>query len=144
MLADFDPSVTGIAAQPFLLTGADGSRIRHHVPDLLLAGADGGSRWSMSRRRPRMADPAVGAQFAWTRQLCAGQGWAFEAWSAANVRFLACYRREAFIAASLIPAVLAAAAGCRRAARSSGSCPEGIRRCWSGRLCCTCCGLAGC
>jgi hypothetical protein len=26
MLADFDPSVTGIAAQPFLLTGADGIR----------------------------------------------------------------------------------------------------------------------
>ena len=42
MLADFDPYVTGIAAQPFLLTGADGSRVRRHVPDLLLAGADGG------------------------------------------------------------------------------------------------------
>ncbi len=38
MLADFDPSVAGIAAQPFVLAGADGSRERRHVPDLLLAG----------------------------------------------------------------------------------------------------------
>ena len=42
MLADFDLAVAGLAAQPFLLAGADGSRIRRHVPGLLLAGADGG------------------------------------------------------------------------------------------------------
>jgi hypothetical protein len=41
MLADFDPSVAGIAAQPFLLAGADGTRDRRHVPDLLLVSADG-------------------------------------------------------------------------------------------------------
>jgi hypothetical protein len=117
MLADFDPSVTGIAAQPFLLTGADGSRTRRHVPDLLLVSADGGVTVVDVKALSRMADPAVQAQFAWTRQVCAVQGWAFEAWSGAdpgllaNVRFLAGYRREAFIAAGLIPAVLDAAAG---------------------------------
>jgi hypothetical protein len=42
MLADFDPAVTAVAAQPFRLTGRDGSRVRRHVPDVLLAGADGG------------------------------------------------------------------------------------------------------
>jgi hypothetical protein len=98
----------------------------------------------------QMADPAVEAQFASTRQLCAGQGWAFEAWSGAdppllaNVRFLAGYRRPALIDAGLIPAVLDAAAGHVSAGRSSGRCHPGIRRSWSGRLCCSCCGRAGC
>ena len=41
MLADFDPAVAGLAAQPFQLTGPDGGRDRRHVPDLLLAGGDG-------------------------------------------------------------------------------------------------------
>ncbi len=64
-----------------------------------------------------MADPAVQAQFAWTRRVCAGRGWAFEAWPGAdprllaNLRFLAGYRRLALIDAGLIPAVLDAAAG---------------------------------
>lgn len=117
MLADFDPCVTGIAAQPFLLTGADASRIRRHVPDLLLVAAGGGVMVVDVKAPSRMADPAVRAQFAWTRRVCAGRGWAFEAWSGAdprllaNVRFLAGYRRPALIDADLIPAVLDAAAG---------------------------------
>jgi len=63
----------------------------------------------------RLADPAVEAQFAWTRRVCAGRGWAFEARSATdpyllgNVRFLAGYRRGRLITAGLIPAVLEAA-----------------------------------
>ena len=48
-----------IAAQPFLLTGPDGSRIRRHVPDLLLAGADGGVTVVDVKAASRMADPAV-------------------------------------------------------------------------------------
>jgi transposase InsO family protein len=108
MLADFDPCVTGIAAQPFLLTGADASRIRRHVPDLLLAAADGGVMVVDVKAPSRMADPAVRAQFAWTRRVCAGRGRAFEAWSGAdprllaNVRFLAGYRRAALIDADLM------------------------------------------
>jgi hypothetical protein len=42
MPADFDPSVTGIAAQPFLLTGTDQGRTRRHVPDLLLGARTAG------------------------------------------------------------------------------------------------------
>lgn len=41
MLADFDPRVTGIAAQPFRLAGPDGAGRRRHVPDILLADASG-------------------------------------------------------------------------------------------------------
>ena len=57
MLADFDPCVTRIAAQPFLLTGADRSRVRRHVPDLLLAGADGRITVVDVRRRPGWPTP---------------------------------------------------------------------------------------
>jgi hypothetical protein len=60
MLADFDPCVTGIAAQPFLLTGADASRIRRHVPDLLLVAAGGGVMVVDVKAPSRMADPASG------------------------------------------------------------------------------------
>lgn len=117
MLADFDCSVTGIAAQPFLLTGADGTRNRRHVPDLLLADAGGAVTVVDVKASPRMADPEVRAQFSWTRQVCALRGWGFEAWSGAdprllsNVRFLAGYRRPALIDTALVPVVLEAAAG---------------------------------
>jgi hypothetical protein len=116
MLADFDPVVTGIAAQPFLLAGADGTRIRRHVPDLLLVSADGGVTVVDVKAPSRMGDPGVREQFAWTGHVCAGRGWAFEAWSGAdprllaNVRFLAGYRRRVLIDGNLIPAVLDAAA----------------------------------
>jgi hypothetical protein len=42
MLADFDRRVIAIASQPFRLIGADGRRIRRHVPDILLIDVDGG------------------------------------------------------------------------------------------------------
>jgi hypothetical protein len=116
MLADFDPGVIGLAAQPFLLTGDDGGRVRRHVPDLLLLGADGGVTVVDVKAPSRLADPEVKAQFGWTRRVCAGRGWGFEAWSGAdpqvlaNVRFLAGYRRSSVIAGDLIPVVLDTAA----------------------------------
>jgi len=42
MLADFDPLVTAIAAQPFRLAGPGRHRTRRHVPDILLGYAAGG------------------------------------------------------------------------------------------------------
>ncbi len=128
MLADFDPSVAGIAAQPFLLAGTDGARDRRHVlPDLLLVSADGGVTVVDVKAPSRMADPGVRAQFAWTRRVCAGRGWEFEAWSGAdprllaNVRFLAGYRRRAVIDTGLIATVLDAAAGQSSAASAAAS-----------------------
>nr|MDT0666067.1 TnsA-like heteromeric transposase endonuclease subunit [Micromonospora sp. DSM 115978] len=41
LLADFDPSVVRIAAQPFCLTAEVGGRRRWHVPDFLLVDAAG-------------------------------------------------------------------------------------------------------
>jgi hypothetical protein len=115
MLADFDPAVAGLAAQPFQLTGPDGGRDRRHVPDLLLAGGDGTVTVVDVKAASRLGDPEVRAQFSWTSAVAASRGWGFEAWSGAarelldNVRFLAGYRRGLVISAGLLPAVLEAA-----------------------------------
>jgi hypothetical protein len=115
MLADFDPAVTGLAAQPFQLTGPDGGRDRRHVPDLLLVAGDGAVTVVDVKAASRLRDPQVRAQFSWTRAVAAARGWGFEAWSGAdrrlldNVRFLAGYRRSLVIDAGLLPVVLHAA-----------------------------------
>lgn len=115
MLADFDPEVAGLAAQPFQMTAPDGGNDRRHVPDLLLVGADGSVTVVDVKAASRLRDPAVQAQFSWTRKLAAYRGWGFDAWSGAdrqlldNVRFLAGYRRGAAIEADLIAVVRDAA-----------------------------------
>lgn len=115
MLADFDPAVTAVAAQPFRLIGRDGSRVRRHVPDVLLAGADSGVTVVDVKAPGKRADPEVRAVMEWTRQVAALRGWVFEEWYGPpprlleNVCFLAGYRRRALIDEQLIPAVLEAA-----------------------------------
>lgn len=117
MLADFDPSVTAIAGQPFRLIGADGARIRRHVPDILLVTADGGAMVVDVKSPHKRDDPDVRAVMQWTRDAVGLRGWGFEEWYGAppdlltNVRFLAGYRRRAVIDESLIPAVREAAGG---------------------------------
>lgn len=74
MLADFDPLVTGIATQPFLLTGPDWDQTRRHIPDLLLVHADGGVTVVDVKARSRMTDHPVPEQFAWTQRICTGKG----------------------------------------------------------------------
>ncbi len=109
LLADFDPSVVGIAAQPFQLVGQDGDRVRRHVPDLLLCSDSGLVTVVDVKPRHRLNDPDVAAVFAWTRRVVASRGWAFEVWSGAdavllaNVRFIAGYRRPATIDQRLLP-----------------------------------------
>jgi hypothetical protein len=113
LLADQDPDVVAMAAQPFLLTGPDGAGVRRHVPDVLLGHSDGGVTVVDVKAASRLADPGVAAQFAWTRRVCERHGLRFEVWSGAdavrleNVRFLAGYRRAELVSAGLIPAVLA-------------------------------------
>jgi hypothetical protein len=116
LLADHDPEVVAIAAQPFLFEGGDGERTRRHVPDVLLGHADGAVTVVDVKAASRVGDPDVSAQFAWTRRLCDRCGFGFEVWSGAdpvllsNVRFLAGYRRARTIAGELEPLVLKAAA----------------------------------
>lgn len=109
MLADFDPAVARVAAQPFRLVGRDGSRVRRRVPDVLLAGADGGVTVVDVKAPGKRADPEVRAVMEWTRQVAALRGWAFEEWYGApprllaNVRFPAAYRRGGLVGLALAP-----------------------------------------
>lgn len=117
MLADFDPLVTAIAAQPFRLAGPDGAGTRRHVPDILLSDAVGGVTVVDVKAPGKRDDPEVRAVMEWTRAVAGLRGWAFEEWYGAapvllaNVTFLAGYRRTSVIDLRLIPAVLPAAGG---------------------------------
>ena len=103
LLADQDRDVVAIAAQPFLMEGFDNGRVRRHVPDLLVEGADGRLTVIDVKAPWLMEDPKVAAQFEWTKAVCAEYGFGFEAWSGCdparleNVRFLAGYRRARLI-----------------------------------------------
>ncbi len=100
LLADFDPGVVAIAAQPFLVAAEAGGRMRRHVPDFLLVGSDGAVSVVNVKPAERLADRKVADALAWAGTLFASRGWRHEVWSGdrqtlvANVRFLAGYRRR--------------------------------------------------
>jgi hypothetical protein len=99
LLADFDPDIVGIAAQPFLVREAD----RRHVPDFLLRRADGSVLIVNVKPASRLEDTHVADSLAWAGRVFAERGWEHEVWSGAdaqllaNVRFLAGYRRVALL-----------------------------------------------
>ena len=101
LLADFDPDIVGIAAQPFLVREAD----CRHVPDFLLRRADGSVLIVNVKPADRMENERVADSLAWAGRVFAERGWEHEVWSGAdaqllaNVRFLAGYRRAALIEA---------------------------------------------
>ncbi|MDJ1131680.1 TnsA-like heteromeric transposase endonuclease subunit [Streptomyces iconiensis] len=99
LVADFDSSVRGIVAQPFLLKTLLEGKVRRHIPDYLL----------LTREVPvvvdvkplhRLSKPEVAFTFGWTRRAVESRGWAYEVWSEPpavkleNIRFLAGYRRD--------------------------------------------------
>ena len=59
LLADFDPDVVAIAAQPFLLSAAVGGRVRRHVPDFLLVRTNRTVQVVNVKPAARLADPVV-------------------------------------------------------------------------------------
>lgn len=150
LLADFDSEVTAIAAQPFLLRGFDGDRLRNHVPDLLLCSVSGLVTVVDVKPAHRLDDPEVRAVFGWTERTVAARGWDFEVWSGAeavlleNVRFLAGYRRPHTVEGALLPLVLDAArrwetiGGLEHALRSAAAAvivrPVILHLLWTGAL----------
>jgi hypothetical protein len=112
LLADFDPRVTAIAAQPFLVTAPSGGRVRRHVPDFLLADRDGGVCVVNVKPADQLAVPKVADALAWAGEVFAARGWRHEIWSGtdpvllANVRFLAGYRYPGRVDAGLVAAVM--------------------------------------
>lgn len=114
MLADFDPNVVSIRAQPFLLAARIAGRVRRHVPDFLLGMRDGTVAVVNVKPERRLGDPKVSEALAWPGELVRQHGWGYEVWSGCdpvvldNVRFLAAYRRRSVVSAQEMATALAA------------------------------------
>jgi len=80
LLADFDPDVVGIAAQPFLM--CDGER--RHVPDFLLFRADQSVLIVNVKPADRLDDARVAEALGWAGRVFAERGWEHEVWSGAE------------------------------------------------------------
>lgn len=111
LLADFDPHVTAIAAQPFLLAALSGGRMRRHVPDFLVVGRDGGVCVVNVKPADQLKVPKVTEALAWAGEVFTARGWRHEIRSGtapvllANVRFLAGYRYADRVDAALADAI---------------------------------------
>jgi len=113
LLADFDPAIVTIIAQPFQLSARIGDRIRRHVPDLLLRDETGAATVVDVKPAGLLAEPSIARTMAWAGELTETRGWRFEVWSGCdgvlltNVRFLAGYRRSWLFSEDLLDEVLA-------------------------------------
>jgi hypothetical protein len=111
LLADFDPQVTAIAAQPFLVAAPSGGRMRRHVPDFLVVGRDHGVCVVDVKPAGQLVVPKVAEALAWAGEVFAARGWRHEIWSGAapvllaNVRFLAGYRYADRVDAAVADAI---------------------------------------
>ncbi|MFF2505937.1 TnsA-like heteromeric transposase endonuclease subunit [Streptomyces sp. NPDC058067] len=103
LLADFDPSVCGIFAQPCRMVARVDGKVRSHVPDFLLVMRSGTVRVVNVKPASRLENPKVAAALAWPGQLIERHGWEYEIWSGAepslleNIRFLAGYRHPGVV-----------------------------------------------
>lgn len=111
LLADFDPGVVALAAQPFQMRVRIGDRVRRHVPDFFLVGADRSATVVNVKPAGRLAESDVAEALRWPGEIIAAHGWGYEVWTGedpiylANVRFLAGYRRPGLEAEGLLDAV---------------------------------------
>jgi hypothetical protein len=114
MLLDFDPEVTGVAAQPLCLHWRDAAgKMRRHVPDFFARLGDG--RGVVIDVRPDDRIPERDAEvFAVTARACAVAGWEFRRLGeadrvlAANVRWLSRYRQPRCVDAGVAGALMEA------------------------------------
>ncbi|MHB1771913.1 MAG: TnsA-like heteromeric transposase endonuclease subunit [Acidimicrobiales bacterium] len=111
LLADFDPSVAAIAAQPLYLTACVNGKERNHVPDFLLLDGDAVVTVVNVKPADRLADPKVTEALGWAGAAFAERGWHHEIWTGtspvqlSNVRFLAAYRDAARLDPTVVSAV---------------------------------------
>lgn len=109
--ADFAPAVTGIASQPFWLSGLDDGVRRRHSPDYLLMCRDGSVVVVDVKPAGMCEEPEVAAVLEWTGRLCRSRGWRYEVFHGgepvvmANLRFLAQGRRSMFLDEECVSAV---------------------------------------
>ncbi|QZY48906.1 TnsA-like heteromeric transposase endonuclease subunit [Mycolicibacterium austroafricanum] len=103
LMADFDPTVLQIVAQPFLLQAVVNGHRRRHIPDYLLRTTTGLVVVDVVRARRLAEDPAAGELCSWTREVVNSLGWEYRVCSEPppvimrNIRFLAGYRRLRYI-----------------------------------------------
>jgi TnsA-like endonuclease N terminal len=103
LLADFDPAVCDIFAQPCRMVARIDGKVRSHVPDFLLVMRSGTARVVNVKPASRLEDPLVVQALAWPGHLVERHGWEYEIWSGAertlleNVRFLAGYRHPGVV-----------------------------------------------
>jgi hypothetical protein len=99
VLADFNPGVNNIVAQPFLLTATVDDQKRRHIPDYLWDSVSGVVVVDVVRSE-RMTDPHIATLSMWTKVVVESIGWSYlvvnepEIIRMTNVRFLAGYRRD--------------------------------------------------
>jgi hypothetical protein len=99
LLADFDPDVLAIAAQPFLLVEGTDPRLRYHVPDFFLEHRSGACTVVIVKPVCKLQEADIAATLRWAVDAIEAKGWSAQIWSGcepqllANVRFLAGYRR---------------------------------------------------
>lgn len=111
LLADFDPLVGMVWAQPCRLVAVVDGVERTHVPDFLLASPSGEAMVVNVKPADRLADAKVDEALAWPRVLFTRHGWGYETWSGCegvvleNVRFLAGYRRPGLVDEELLSRV---------------------------------------
>lgn len=108
LLADFDPHVQNIYAQPLLMRARVDGKTRHHVPDFLLIKTSGTVEIVNVKPADLLADPKIKGDLSWPGELINQHGWEYEVWSGddpvllSNVRFLAAYRRPGVVPAEEI------------------------------------------
>lgn len=107
LIADFDPTVDRIYAQPLMIRARIQERARRHIPDyLLVRGAE--LTFVAVKPRDRLDEPKVAETLAWVGEVVESCGWCFEVASEPaqpffdNVRFLAGYRRKQTISAEAL------------------------------------------
>ncbi len=110
LLADFNPGVRRIKAQPCLMQAEVDGRVRRHVPDYWLLTAAGPVLVEV-KPASLLDDPKVAFTFGWVRQVAQALGWGFEVASepsaalSENLRFIAGFRRRDWINAEVLEAL---------------------------------------
>lgn len=119
-LADFDPNVRWIAAQPMWFVGSDEGVMRRHAPDLLLTDRRGSMTVVDVKPAEFVKRPQVQAVFRWTSRLCQAKGVRYEVWSGTEPVVLANIRAFAVARRGVEPSDLAAASAVGRTGMSVG------------------------
>lgn len=113
LVADIDPATQRIAAQPMQFIGADGSRIRRHVPDFLIVRTDGCPLVVDVKPARFAAKPEVAEVLRWTARLCSARGLDYQVWSGTdpvvirNIEWLQAARRRPLPSATQIKMIRA-------------------------------------